>query len=173
MSLCVSYVVVVLWTRFSKCLHTVVFRMTSCLGAGSLLLVLLHLFPVIEGGKSMSESYGSIELDQLLSNISYVPPNLYFIGVSKGGTTSMINILTRHPLIVGIGSSKKGIPAGESHILKSKEFENIEEMKQEESLRLHHNLNYKHGQVLYLKTSSFICFDNPIYFVRMSFKKEL
>ena len=48
-------------------------------------------------------------------NDNILTPNLFFVGVSKCGTTSMARILTQHPLIVAVGNKDGGI-AGESHI---------------------------------------------------------
>jgi hypothetical protein len=111
------------------------------------LQLLIVSLPVTEAGHSMAESYPKKELKKILRNASYTSPNLYFIGVSKGGTTSMIHILTQHPLVVGVGNSAAGNSAGESHIMNMKGFDSIDQIKQEETIRLQHNLKNKNAQV--------------------------
>ena len=42
-------------------------------------------------------------------------PSLYFIGVSKCGTSTMARLLTEHPLVTGVGNQTD--PWGESRLL--------------------------------------------------------
>jgi hypothetical protein len=70
---------------------------------------------------------------------------MYFIGVSKGGTTSMIHILDQHPLIANIGNLKVGGSIGESHVFGSY---NVKDVKHEESKRLHRNLGSKNITII-------------------------
>ena len=76
---------------------------------------------------------------------TYIPPNLYFIGVSKGGTSSMIHIINQHPLIVGVGNSGSGGAAGESHIMARNSIESIDAIKKVEAQRLQIHLQKKNA----------------------------
>jgi hypothetical protein len=58
---------------------------------------------VVDGSKSMR------------GNLSFISPNLYFVGFSKCGTTSMIRLLVDHPLVVDVGDESYN-PGSESHI---------------------------------------------------------
>jgi hypothetical protein len=48
-------------------------------------------------------------------NSSFLSPNLYFVGFSKCGTTSMARLLVDHPLVVDVGDESYH-PGSESHI---------------------------------------------------------
>lgn len=49
-------------------------------------------------------------------NSSWISPNLYFVGFSKCGTTSMARLLVEHPLLVDVGDESYH-PGSESHII--------------------------------------------------------
>lgn len=68
-------------------------------------------------------------------------PNLYFIGVSKCGTTSVANILTQHPLVVGVG--RGDAMAGESHLFDKC---TAEETNARQTILLRNNLQKKNSE---------------------------
>lgn len=71
---------------------------------------LLMLLNVVSGRKVF---HNSTIVDQISDQA--LTPNLYFVGISKCGTTSLSRILNKHPLVVGVGNEDGGV-FGESHI---------------------------------------------------------
>jgi hypothetical protein len=64
---------------------------------------------------SASLSSSSSFAEKKEGNLSFISPNLYFVGFSKCGTTSMVRLLVDHPLLVDVGDESYH-PGSESHI---------------------------------------------------------
>jgi hypothetical protein len=81
-------------------------------GALMVILQLLLLFNV--GSAARKVINNSTDMVDRITDKA-LTPNLFFVGISKCGTTSLSRILNKHPLVVGVGNEDGGV-FGESHI---------------------------------------------------------